>query len=403
MLQPVPGHQPTSRLLDLVTSSALVGVLSGAVLHPVKAMSPVDELIANMSTWNLTSEEFFQKKLLILHRRYCFSSRLCFLNLPADSCDYCAPCQCDDDCHHYSDCCPDKLFLNVDEVPPLNLKLGCRDNLYVDYPPSRRETLLVNASSYFMKDSCPPATPATLAANCRNNVDYLPVSVLTNKSGHGNLAVTVFPSKHCAACNGFEEEDMVVWKVLVGCKSGENRTLKDGLMSLVTQAVEDPDCILTYHPPRDLPLVRTCHSPSDMVTSCNVTGAWSGSSDAEFLQRACAAYLDPKVSENRTFQNVFCYLCNFDDPKPFHRCWRSPQMAVMPFSALLDFSDVIFGRVDRSALCQSDQVYDEEKDLCRPVRCSRVASMSEKTVSLSCPAAWDLRTPCTSTSTSTLT
>ncbi|PVD26665.1 hypothetical protein C0Q70_14343 [Pomacea canaliculata] len=36
-------------------------------------------------------------------------------------------------------------------------------------------------------------------------------------------------------------------------------------------------------------------------------------------------------------------------------------MAVMPFSALLDFSDVIFGRVDRSALCQSDQVYDEEK------------------------------------------
>lgn len=116
MLRPLPGHQPTSRLLDLVTSSALVGVLSGAVLHPVKAMSPVDELIANMSTWNLTSEEFFQKKLLILHRRYCFSSRLCFLNLPADSCDYCAPCQCDDDCHHYSDCCPDKLFLNVDEV-----------------------------------------------------------------------------------------------------------------------------------------------------------------------------------------------------------------------------------------------------------------------------------------------
>lgn len=90
-------------------------------------------------------------------------------------------------------------------------------------------------------------------------------------------------------------------------------------MSLVTQAVEDTDCILTYHPPRDLPLVRTCHSPSDMVTTCNVTGAWSGSSDAEFLQRACAAYLDPKVSENRTFQNVFCYLCNFDDPKPFHR------------------------------------------------------------------------------------
>lgn len=109
-----------------------------------------------------------------------------------------------------------------------------------------------------------------------------------------------------------------------------------------------------------MPAPRQCYYNNDMVSECNVTGLWP-KYDA-FVHRTCGAYLDPKEAEGQVFQNVFCYICNSAKPVLFRRCLRGSVLNPMPFSALIDFSDAIYGaKIDPSALCSSGEVYDHEK------------------------------------------
>ena len=104
---------------------------------------------------------------------------------------------------------------------------------------------------------------------------------------------------------------------------------------------------------------RQCYYDDAIISTCNVTGAWPARD--EFVERACGAYLDPKVAEGKTFQNVFCYICNSADPQLFEKCDRSPGLDPMPFSALLDFSDAIYGRYGAKLAtgCADGEIYDD--------------------------------------------
>ena len=107
--------QPSNRMTvspALLVAATLLLTLSHVQL--VSSLSPVEELVQKIMASNKTSEEKFQAVLLLQHGRYCGSSLLCqHSNGGAGRCGYCKPCQCDDLCLQYGDCCPDKLVQNV--------------------------------------------------------------------------------------------------------------------------------------------------------------------------------------------------------------------------------------------------------------------------------------------------
>ena len=79
------------------------------------------------------------------------------------------------------------------------------------------------------------------------------------------------------------------------------------------------------------------------------------------MERACRAYLDPKVAEGKVFQNVFCFICNSAEPQLFTKCDRNLGLDPMPFSALLDFSGALYGRrgARLPARCAEGEIYDD--------------------------------------------
>ena len=110
--------QPSNRMTvspALLVAATLLLTLSHVQL--VSSLPPVEELVQKIMASNRTSEEKFQAVLLLQHGRYCGSSLQCqHSNGGAGRCGYCKPCQCDDLCLQYGDCCPDKLVQNVKVV-----------------------------------------------------------------------------------------------------------------------------------------------------------------------------------------------------------------------------------------------------------------------------------------------
>ncbi|KAK7103267.1 hypothetical protein V1264_018202 [Littorina saxatilis] len=331
----------------------------------VDSNEPVEELTMKIMSSNMTSEAKFKAVLLAQHRRYCETSRTC-VGLDLGRCGYCKPCQCDDHCLQYGDCCPDKLLENMTEVQPYEIKADCRDNLYRGYTPEQRKARIANATSYMMTATCPPFASVEAVRACSDQSNSLPVSVQTKSEKWG---VHVFANARCALCNGVESSFIVPWKTVVLCKYDTNFTASTA-GDKATEAADHRDCFIVHYPPPSLPPPRQCYYDNTVISSCNVTGRWSSRDD--FLERACAAYLDPKEAEGQLFQNVFCYLCNTADPHLFDLCAREHGLDPMPFSALLDFSGAIYGRsgpeIERK--CAESEVYDSERDQCRLIVCS---------------------------------
>ncbi|KAL8606554.1 hypothetical protein ACOMHN_015594 [Nucella lapillus] len=373
----LPSHLPLHplHLITSTTTPALIFLL--LTLGPgrvARSAPPVDDVISDIMASNMTSEEKFKAVLQLQHRRYCQTSRTC-LGLGYGRCHYCRPCQCDDDCRRYGDCCPDKLLEVVEEVQPITIPLACRNNLYSGYTEEQLRSRRPNATSFLMTAKCPPSAPAELARQCGQGSNHGPVSTVPVGDWEGPAEgarasrVAVFANIHCAKCHGVQQSRALLWKTILHCPNDKNFTSTEG-EQLAQEAAQENDCFLVYFPPPSLPSPRQCYYDDTMITSCNVTGAWPEADP--FTERACAAYLDPKMAEGKLFQNVFCYICNSAEPDRFAFCERTGEgISPMPFSALLDFSDVVYGKSTQSEVkCEESEIYDDSSDQCRKVMCS---------------------------------
>ena len=147
---------------------------------------------------------------------------------------------------------------------------------------------------------------------------------------------------------------------MIHCNVSKNFTSSKA-DDMLEEAADDKDCFIVTIPPPALPSPRHCYYDVTMITSCNVTGEWRQYDS--FTERACTAYVSPKMVEGRLYQNVFCYICNSADPDEhmFTMCARNPGLFPMPFSALLDFSGAIYGQRpwDTAVKCADGEIYDD--------------------------------------------
>ncbi|XP_046571892.1 uncharacterized protein LOC124280058 [Haliotis rubra] len=122
---------------------------------------------------------------------------------------------------------------------------------------------------------------------------------------------------------------------------------------------------------------RQCYLGGGMISACNVTGKWPHYD--EMLEQACHSYTTVKEVGTQTYRNVFCYICNSDDPVLFSRCKKTPSRPVS-FSALLDFSSALYGSGhDPSSKCTEGQLYDGQRDSCRDILCSQGKQLLNQT------------------------
>ncbi|GFO24276.1 protein impact-b [Plakobranchus ocellatus] len=372
----------------------------------------------------------FTRRVLRWHEDYCGKSRLCrestLLHTP--ECYRCAPCRCDIHCQAFGDCCPDvaltelstNLFSRSErlfqasvtcESSEIQLFLPMTSSSEPPNSPSQpsqtldpsyeQQPVLANSAAnnrgtyirnrggldrdstipkFYMISRC-PNTFTRDSSECQNGGVMSPVS----PAGYNGRGISqsdppaVYRNIHCARCHGVY--DTVPWNIRVICTRMKNLPSFSTPRNLTLTLALDPDCAVIFTPPpAPNHRSRLCYIQPDMISSCNVTGAWRKRDS--FLERACLSYLTPKTVGGKLYQNVFCFLCNHDDQDgstqfTLTACQHSPNLAIssglegavnLPLSLTLANFDitreltqaVLFeGPTDRK--CQDSELYDSKK------------------------------------------
>lgn len=211
--------------------------------------------------------------------------------------DYCATCQCDDNCFKYGDCCPDKLIFSNQRPSEDYACVGQMTSSIANPLPE------VTRYSYYMIKTCPTDIPNNIddELKCDNNdlkfsILYPPVTVFETRETYKN--------QFCAICN--DAVDYVTWSVGFSC------TYEDVMNALKT--VDDfsklPTCAVYYIPDTDMP-VREC-LPYIGESVCNATGSWPAYDN--FTYQACNMYKNIFVNNGIVYKNLFCFTCNSNLP-----------------------------------------------------------------------------------------
>ncbi|CAG5115554.1 unnamed protein product, partial [Candidula unifasciata] len=314
-------------------------------------------------------------------------------NHVASSCYRCAPCQCDLNCSHFEDCCPDVVLETSHDnfLKPFTgsyPSVTSCENTELQDPPfeysasekdtrTRRQSDLLTAyrleketrsQSYFMVTGC-PQTYSGDVHECQDSGTIAPVSSVTNDSAQ------VFININCALCH--DVVDTIPWNIQISCENKKNFSSLYTPREVLLMSLSQPDCVLAYLPPSSH-AARKCYSEPAMISRCNVTGNWNKRDS--FLERACHSFLTPKVVDKIMYKNVFCFMCNHDDEPETHMLLTSCQKHPMSWSPPLEVSlrhedlqqtDSVkrsFGDV-RYRTCNSRGIYDHIEESCRDVVC----------------------------------
>ncbi|BFZ06833.1 hypothetical protein BsWGS_09872 [Bradybaena similaris] len=335
-------------------------------------------------------QDSFSTRLLRWHEKYCGKNRMC-ANHVASNCYLCAPCQCDLNCSHFGDCCPDVVVetRNDNFQKPFTgndiIVMSC-ENTELQDPPfeysnsdrervAKRQTDTLTAyrlgqetksHSYFMITGC-PQTYSGDAHECQDNGHIAPVSASTNDSAQ------IFINKYCALCHGIV--DVVPWNIQVSCEGKKKLSTLHSARDVLLMFLSQPDCTLAYVPPSSH-VARKCYSDPAMISRCNVTGSWSKRDS--FYERACHSFLTPKTVDNIMYKNVFCYMCNHDEETQMvlTRCQQTPASSTPSLEVVLRHEQVteadsgrrLFGNLPYK-LCNSRGIYDFIQESCRNVVC----------------------------------
>ena len=292
----------------------------------------------------------FMRRLMRDHRRYCGRQGVCLERWP-DRCYKCEPCQCDDVCSLYDDCCPDVLTrrsnttVSAHHLLPRECVSGV-SRMYGD----RVDNVTARATGvrkYFMVTSC---NDDALSRLCTDSEMLPPVSAMVDN--------VTFLNKHCAECHNVTR--YLPWDVKIDCNEKFNFSTFRTTLQLLKASLDEDMCTVYYHPPNGV-IARECFYDDNVISKCNITGMWP-EYDA-FTKRACETFTTVKIVEGRRYRNPFCFICNSDSyRKLFSRCKRKLAGGPVAFSALLDFSDVFRSTTkDPTTQCEEDNIYDAEK------------------------------------------
>ncbi|XP_041351118.1 uncharacterized protein LOC121370083 [Gigantopelta aegis] len=308
-----------------------------------------------------TQNDPFVDYVLSQHKRVCKADRLCSFNETRWSgagCRVCPPCQCDNDCRRFGDCCPDvsPALTETQNRTTQELRYFCQDNAF-KIPPNKRNLF------FFSIAKCSLFADPLLVTLCDspNRTDpYMSRPVTSTVSGE------VYRNKFCAECNG--ELSYIPWQIRVNCSVPVAVPPEISSSDILQYFVQRKECSILYNRPQST-LLRICYVSSEkLISTCNETGLWENQDD--LTERACASYYNPLFIRRKGYKNIFCFYCNTRPRSSmFKFClFDTPY----PFSVLMDpgTAETIIAKAKRSCQCKDNEVYDRFKKICRPVMCS---------------------------------
>lgn len=241
----------------------------------------------------------------------------------------CSHCSCHD-CTSAGSCCPD-LHMDVIEQSEFRCVIPQLKKLVLNKLGIYSIMMVSGCHSDFQNDDYKRRCYESLDIDIRSDLSIMaPVeSILTGK---------LFKNKYCALCNNVDESDTEAWIPWLDCKFG---TTLPSLTSesFVSFMSETNECDIVFKPPEtSRATIESC--PDGAITSCNETGLWEIYDHV--IDRGCNSFLS---WYNRTYRNVFCYICNAngrpdgDSCHPIDPPQHVPEFAPPLFSKLLDYAD----------------------------------------------------------------
>ncbi|KAL3861286.1 hypothetical protein ACJMK2_007328 [Sinanodonta woodiana] len=211
----------------------------------------------------------------------------------------CPPCQCDDKCVNFGDCCPDVEVIRAIQTDRI---YHCQ-NTYLE-----RGFFLMSTCAYTYKEN------ATVKDHCENAalhsddpLVFMPVT--SNISGHS------YRNRYCAECN-YDLTSTDGWSLSSDCPNPMNPNEFSSVQEVISYLQSVCGSIL-YQPkgwmkPRPCQIFESIQKPPlyEPIESCNKTGLWKiYNSDVDW---ACRNFHLPIFDDVNKFQykNVFCYHCN---------------------------------------------------------------------------------------------
>ncbi|KAK6194528.1 hypothetical protein SNE40_000148 [Patella caerulea] len=291
--------------------------------------------------------------LLERNLKYCGRTGICN-GYRRRFCEPCEPCYCDDDCSLYDDCCADFRLIN----PEQKSQFSCISILYRGIPSDIYREKLPTSQGYRMISSCPDKNH-DLSASCRNSPLLGPVTGFDNKTTYKNI--------NCARCNDIQR--IQPWQLSIGCSANIGFTF-NSKEEMVEAFSKNPNCSVSFSVP-DHTDVRRCFDDSSTITKCNVTGQWERFDES--VEASCSRYTAVKIVDGQKYANPFCYLCNAANDSKLNECVKGKrQVFPKAFSVLLDFENdrQQTPPVKSRDICSPDEIYDNNKKLCRKIYCS---------------------------------
>lgn len=319
-----------------------------------------------------SEQEAFRSRVLQWHVHYCGKSRVCKDYIDT-SCYLCSPCQCDLNCTHFEDCCPDVAIETGGAfIRPFT---GSDTNVLSCEITSLQGVPSVNADiSEGDRDLMPRVTPAghqperyLLVSRCphtfTDDASECETSSVAPVTAAGNDSTLMFKNINCARCH--DARDVVPWDIHISCERALNLSSLHTPREVIALSLSQSDCSVEYVSSSSSP--RKCYSEPAMISRCNVTGQWSKRDS--FLERACHSYMTPKRVHGVLYRNIFCFMCNFDDDPSHQMQLKSCQKISSTWSPAMEVTlrhwevtrpetrDSLFGELSFKT-CDQRGIYD---------------------------------------------
>ncbi|XP_052717277.1 uncharacterized protein LOC128189639 isoform X1 [Crassostrea angulata] len=279
----------------------------------------------------------------------------------------CTPCECDDSCVRRATCCPSKFYRQTDTPDFIEYQhnVNVTEN---DVPLSCAEPLwnpigIKTGKSYWMVETCPDEV-ICISPPSENVSSSTPVTSLATNQTYSNM--------QCALCNQEEVPNLVTWEKKKICIMRSDLMSPEDISTLYQSVIsESPICNVGFYPPTSTEhVVKPCVTYTYDV-NCNDVELRI-LIDISYLTKACQENYLPYYSNRKLYKNVFCALCEFnvfDLNIQYGDRGIFDDSIITPFSALMNFQQVVEAPSTKNSRCKENQIFDETLKKCLDIQC----------------------------------
>lgn len=284
-------------------------------------------------------------------------------------------CYCDEFCQDYGDCCLDSKYYKENEQIERFRHFECVN--------------VRNHGNVYMKRACMNGWENTeILQLCEDNTTKLNNSRITHQRHTpvmSKYTAITYINYYCAICNN-DAYDLMVWEISLECPSLGNIMNKNSNITNDSsiEIILDNDRLGIYLGQENAKVFHECSSVPSFPNNGKslLRKCWSAISTCldewsdTIMEKLCHSYTAVTYSQNKTYKNLHCAICNNIDnghlhcrpPKSVYNEQLLAASNAKAFSILFDFFDLHGSNVVGSH-CSEYEIWDSIFKKCRKIIC----------------------------------